>query len=359
MQVIDIGLPSRGRRVRRAVWVLLLGACASTENPTATTIRVGWQVSWATQGQIAQTLQRTNALALNGLRGEFKGFSYGAPLNEAALAGEVDVLFTADQPAAALLARDDRWKIICRLMYSRVALYVPRNSPVRTVADLRGRTIAMPFGAASQRETLKALRAAGLDPTRDTRIVHMDISEQAGVIEAGDGESWGVVDAMAGYDPTAASFEQRGLARMLHLSEVTSVVMLSTDYHERHPGAASDFVKAFIAAYQYYATHQREAGDWFLSASRLRFDPAVLDVAAAVEPNIRAVALRDIDVRLTARDVARLQEAADFNADNGMVKRRVAMRDFIDAKPLEAALRDLVADPARVATVMRAKRAAR
>src|SRR5690606_23399131 len=171
MRVIDIGVRSRGRH---ALCVLLLGACASTEDPTVTTIRIGWQVSWATQGQIAQTLQRTNALALNGLRGEFKGFSYGAPLNEAALAGEVDVLFTADQPAAALLARDDRWKIICRLRHSRVALYVPRNSRIRTVADLRGRTIAMPFGAASLREAFKALRTAGIDPMRDTRIVHMD-----------------------------------------------------------------------------------------------------------------------------------------------------------------------------------------
>ncbi|MDF2771064.1 MAG: hypothetical protein K0S86_557 [Geminicoccaceae bacterium] len=345
--------------VCRVVCALLVVACASAEHPTATTIRVGWQVSWATQGQIAQALQRTNALALNGLHGEFKGFSYGAPLNEAALAGEVDVLFTADQPAAALLARDDRWKIICRLMYSRVALYVPRDSPIRTIADLRGRTIAMPFGAASQREVLKALRAAGLDPVRDTRIVHMDISEQAGVIEGGNVQSWGAVDAMAGYDPTAATFEQRGVARMLHVSEVTSVVMLSADYYQRHPGAAKEFLKSFIAAYYYYATHQHQAGDWFLSASRLRFDPAVLEAAAAVEPNVRAVALQDIDVRLTARDAARLQEAADFNADNGMVKRRVAMRDFIDVKPLEAALRELAGDPPRVATATRAERAPR
>jgi hypothetical protein len=83
----------------------------------------------------------------------------------------------------------------------------------------------------------------------------------------------------------------------------------------------------------------------------------VLDVAAAVEANIRAVTLQDIDVRLTPRDVSRLQEAADFNADNGMVRRRVAMRDFIDVKPLEAAMRELATDPARVATAIPARRA--
>ena len=50
------------------------------------------------------------------------------PLNEAALAGEVDVLFTADQPALALCHRDRKWKMIGRLMYNRVGTFVPFSS---------------------------------------------------------------------------------------------------------------------------------------------------------------------------------------------------------------------------------------
>src|SRR4051812_23027680 len=77
-------------------------------------IRIGWQVPWATQGQVVQALKHTNVLALNDLRADFKGFSYGGPLNEAAIAGSVDAIFTADQPAATLLAAGGRWTIVAR-----------------------------------------------------------------------------------------------------------------------------------------------------------------------------------------------------------------------------------------------------
>ena len=113
-------------------------------------IRIGWQIPWATQGQLTQILKHTDILEKNGLKAEFKGFNYGPPLNEAALAGEVDVIFTADQPAATLLTKNPNWVIIGRLMYNRVSLYVPPKSAITSVADLRGKTVAMPFGAAAQ-----------------------------------------------------------------------------------------------------------------------------------------------------------------------------------------------------------------
>src|SRR5262245_28103541 len=93
---------------------LVVGSEASG-NPIAarlTPVRLGWQTTWATQGQITQVLKHTNVLKKNDLEGTFVGLSYGAPLNEAALAGEVDVIFTADQPAAILLARGVDWVII-------------------------------------------------------------------------------------------------------------------------------------------------------------------------------------------------------------------------------------------------------
>ena len=68
---------------------LLLVSCAqeidtfSAQQTDTTPIRIGWLVSWGTQGQIAQTLKHTDILEKNSLQGEFKGFSYGGPLAEA------------------------------------------------------------------------------------------------------------------------------------------------------------------------------------------------------------------------------------------------------------------------------------
>ena len=67
------------------------------EAPARLPIRIGWQTTWATQGQLAVILMKTDILRSAGFEPEFVGFSYGGPLNEGALAGEVDVAEGLDQ----------------------------------------------------------------------------------------------------------------------------------------------------------------------------------------------------------------------------------------------------------------------
>src|SRR5262245_50571137 len=81
-----------------------LAACTGEKtNSGPTPIRIGWQTAWVPQAQLAMVLKNTKFLESNGLRGEFKSFSYGGPLSEAALADQIDVLFAADQPAINLI----------------------------------------------------------------------------------------------------------------------------------------------------------------------------------------------------------------------------------------------------------------
>jgi ABC-type nitrate/sulfonate/bicarbonate transport system substrate-binding protein len=330
----------------------LLPACAGREEQREIDrIRIGWQVPWATQGQVVQVLKHTNLLALNGLAGDFKGFSYGGPLNEAALAGEVDVLFTADQPAAMLLARGGRWTIVGRLMYNRVAIYVPPESSIRALTDLKGKRVAIPYGAAAQRDALKAIREAGLDPGEDVESRHLDIYEQASIVAAGSRQSWGSVDALVGFDPTPALFEHQGLARMLHVGRVVSLVLMADAYLEAEPDAARRFLAAFIEAWHYYARHPGEANRWFQEESRLDFDLSVLDLAASVEPNVRAEAIEDVRTLLDEGDLAVLEEAAGFLVEHGLAKVQVTMADHLDQRPMEAARAAVVGDgydPSRV-----------
>lgn len=311
--------------------LMTFGAITKVSSDTKLTpIRIGWQTTWATQGQIAQTLSHTNVLSKNGLQATFVGVSYGAPLNEAALAGDVDVIFTADQPAAALLARSDDWVIIGRLMFNRVAIYVPADSPVKTVADLKGKTIPMPFGAAAQRVAFKAIADAGLDPRADIDAVNLDITEQAGIVQRGTSASWGEVDAMAGFDPMVAILEVNKSARMLHIGKVTSVIVMSRTYISAYPGAPERFLRAFVEAVFYFARHIEQANEWFLKASQLNFGHDVLALAASVEPNLLATSVRDIRISLTPQVVEGLQEAADFLYDQSLIGRQLEIAEHID-----------------------------
>ncbi len=338
-------LKIRSSIVISLVTLLSLVGCGPGPKDNATTlVRIGWQVPWATQGQITQVLAHTNILERNGLSGEFKGFTYGGPLNEAALAGEVDVIFTADQPAATLLAAGGDWLIIGRLMYNRVAIYVPPESAIQSVADLRGKTIAIPFGAAAQRDALKAIQEAGLDPAKDVTSINLDIYEQTSVVQSGTRQKWEKFDAMVGFDPTPAIFEHEGQARMLHVGKVVSLVLMSQDFISKQPQAPKRFLRAFTEAYFYYATHQEQANNWFKEASKLTFDTAVLDIAAAVEPNIKASSIRDVRITLTEEDLKVMGEAAEFIYKQGLIKNAVNMRDRVNMSYAEEVTKDFKAE---------------
>lgn len=305
-------------------------------------VRIGWQTIWATQGQLAMILKRTNILELNGLKGEFKGFTYGGSLNEGALAGEVDVIFTADQPACMLLARGAKWKIIGRLIYNRVGTIVPPDSNIKSISDLKGKNIGIPFGAAAQRETLKALKEAALDPTKDVKCLNIGIYEQVNVIQKGNNQQWPDIDAFSTWDPTLADLELKNKARVLDYGLVTAVIVMSEDFIKKHPDAAVDFLKSYITAFYYYATHQKEANMWFKEEAKLDFDTAVLDLAASVEPNLKATALEEININLSDNDIQIIQSGADFIYEQKLTDKYIKdVKEYINLDFLKQAVREL------------------
>ncbi len=281
-------------------------------------IRVGWQQTWATQGQLAVILKEESILKELGYDAEFVGFSYGAPLNEGALAGEVDVLFTADQPAIALCNRDNTWGMIGRLMYNRVGTFVPTDSAIKAPSDLKGKTIAIPFGAAAHRETLAAVLGAGLDPVKDINPVNMGIKEVAVLAKSG---KWDTIDAGSAWDPVFAQLESSGLVRTVASGKVTSVVVMDDDFVKKYPKADYHFMQAMGKAYEIYKTDQAGANQRFIAESNLSFSPAALDLAATVEPNLEKG--NSIRVTLNAEDLKNIQSAADFMFDAKILKKKV------------------------------------
>ncbi len=313
-----------------AAFIIISTRSADNQDDSMIKMRIGWQIPWAVEGQLTQILKHTSLLADNGLEGEFKGFSYGGPLNEAALAGDLDVIFTADQPAATLLAKTPRWVIIGRLMYNRVSLYVPPLSPVNSVADLQGKTVAMPFGAAAQRMALKAEQDAGLDPKSDVNNINLGIYEQSDLVRDPKAIKWGDIDAMAGFDPTPAIFEEKGLIKNLQVGKVVSVIMMSEDFINKNPSAPAKFLQAFYSAYDFYRNNTEQANQWFIEEAKLDITPKALEIAASLEPNLNSEN-NSIRIDFNDDDYKIMQEAADFIYDQELVEKRVTMKDYVDS----------------------------
>jgi len=302
-----------------------------------TKIRIGWQIPWATQGQLTQVLKHTSLLAENGLEAKYSGFVAGPPLNEAAMAKAVDVIFTADQPAATLLSKNPNWVIIGRLMYNRVSLYVPPNSPIKTVSGLKGKTVGMPFGAAAQRMALKAEEDAGLTPGVDVTNVNLGIYEQGDLVKDPKALKWGTMDALAGFDPSPALFEDKGLVRNLQVGKVVSLIVMSKEYIAQNPNAPVQFLTAFNGAYKYYKNNVTQSDSWFIEESKLKLTSKPLAIASSMEPNLKAKSDSEIRIGFIEDDYKIMQDAADFLLKQGLIKKEIVMKDFVDLSFLKKA----------------------
>jgi len=307
-------------------------------------VRIGWQIAWATQGQLAQVLEHTNALSLNGLKGDFKSFTYGVPMSEAALADELDIAFVGDQPAINLISSSANWKLVARLMDFRVAIVVPANSPIMTVADLKGKTLGIPLGSSTHRVALEMLTQAGLNPKEDLKILNIDILEQSDIVHAGGGKSWTNVDALASWDHHIALYESEGLAKILKSGTALGVVAMSENFIKSHPDAAAGFLAALKLAYYYYATHQDQADTWFADAIQGKFDLGLLRQVASIEPNLKVKTFQEIHIELTNDRLFALQAAADFAYKLKLIQDLIKIEDSFNPTLAENAERKLISD---------------
>lgn len=309
-----------------ALLACMTGSPQSIDDPNAgIPIRIGWQTTWATQGQLSVLLQQHDWLAKLGFEATFVGFSYGGPLNEGALAGEVDVLFTADQPALVLCQKDTNWGAIGRLMYNRVGTLVPQNSPVIDATELKEASVAIPVGAAAHRETLSAIQP---NVDKPLRIYNMGVQEIAALVSRGENNGkWGEIDAVSAWDPVLAELEINHNARVVDYGQVTSLIMMSDRFSMSHPKSAAQFMRAFNSAYLAYQQDPSAANNAFLEHSQLSISEKALSLASDIEPNLKAGA--DIRTTLNQADITALQRASDFMSEVQILKSPLIATDCI------------------------------
>lgn len=292
-------------------------------------LRIGWQVPWSVQGQLVQILKHTPILSKHKIEAEFIGRNYGPELNEIALGGALDVILTADQPAAALFLKDKGWVGVSRLMYNRTTTYVPPKSPIKKVSDLKGKTIGVPFGAAAQRIINESLVANKMDPTTDAKFINLAMPEHAPLIKrSADGEKWDQFDALSGFDPIPAILEAKGLVRTIDEGKVVSMVLMNKEFLAKNKDAAKRMQAALIDAYEYYQKNQAEADKWFLEEAKLEgADVKALALAASMEPNLKAKNKSKMTLNFTPADIELAQKGADFVAKS--TGKAISIKDYV------------------------------
>lgn len=208
----------------------------------------------------------------------FRSFSYGAPENQAMAAGELQIASAGMGPAIIAAARLPA-KLIAITILEQTAIIVAKNSPIKTVAQLKGKKVAFP-GEGSQQYPLllKALADAGLKVT-DIELYKTKGSDVGTLVESGS------VDAGITWDPHVSNALAGGKTRVLIKAEKIMPIKAGhyigngeyarIDFIEKHPDLVQALVNANVKAIDYILKHPKESAK--LWSQQIGFPEKVID----------------------------------------------------------------------------------
>jgi sulfonate transport system substrate-binding protein len=305
-----------------------IGKSASNSKP----ITVGWQTVWAPAGEIAQALIHTDIAKQCGVSLDYKGFLFGTEMNEAALNHDLDCETTGSIPAISLLAHSKDWTIVGRFIFHSLAIVARNPSKIKTIADLKGKSVAVPFGSGPHPYLLSLLKKTKLgigDSDGQVKLINISPSEQVLALQQGS------VDAIASWEPQTTIALNRKLGKVIDEEKAIGFIIVTNQLLKEHPDSVVHLLQAYIRASYFVAKHHLEADEWFAKASG--FDKQLINQIKVIEPNLSAKNLSQVNLNLSATDIAETQELADIMLENQLIRSPVKLRDRIDLSFLEKA----------------------
>jgi sulfonate transport system substrate-binding protein len=290
-----------------ATAVLAAGQAGATE-----ALRIGYQ-----KGGGLLTLLKTQGtlekqLAPQGYEVKWIEFPAGPQMLEALNAGSLDIATTgAPPPIFAQAAGVD-------LVYigaepgagASEALFVPNHSPVRTVAQLKGKRVALQKGSGSHFLLVAALQRAGLKLS-DIVPVYMTPADARAAFIGGSIDAWVV------WDPYLASAQDtldvRVLADYRGLPEVNGFYEASRAFVVKSPKIVSQVMAQVARTCAWSGAHQAEIGKTI--AGQTGLSPKLV--------NVWQSRIRCDTKPVSPEVVANQQKVADLFFDLKLIPRRI------------------------------------
>ncbi|MFD7426021.1 ABC transporter substrate-binding protein [Streptomyces sp. NPDC059818] len=253
-------------------------------------------------------------LAPLGERVVFHPYTNGVRTGELLTQGVIDFGGTGSTPpiTAQAAGHDIVYTAVSAPRPEHGALLVPEDSPVRTVADLKGSTVHLAIGSWQTHLIAKALDDAGLSYADDITAVRSgDDSEQ--LVRTGEIAAW-----VAQGDRLAAARRTGGLRTLIRTGDVISdrsVFFTRRDLAESRPEVIEALTRALRRADGWAAAHPRQAAEIAsadLGGSADDWETALETLPWTIEP-------------VTDAFIAEQQEAADIFHRTGFIERPVTV----------------------------------
>ncbi len=315
------------RRTATAALLALAATGARAQGAAPATLRIGYQKSSTliTVLKIRGTLEQQ--LAPLNVKISWHEFANGLPLLESLNVGNVD--FSADVadtvPVFAQAAGAELTYVAQEAPSpSAQAIVVKADSPLKKVADLKGKKVAFAKGAGVHYLLIAALAQAGLS-LKDIEPAYLAPADGRAAFEKG------AVDAWVIWDPFLAAVQAQSPVRVLADGRDLAS-------YQRYYLASRAFAKARPEVLDRVYTELKKAGQWVKAspkdAAALLATAWGLDAATIEQANSR----RSYEVRpVLQAALAEQQKIADVFLAEKLLPKKVNAQDVVLFKPGAAA----------------------
>ena len=214
----------------------------------------------------------------------WSAFPSGPPMVEALNGGAVDVGFIGNIPPLNAQVAGVPFKIVGAALpknpkVTQFAIVVPANSPIRSIADLKGKRITIQNGTTTHIIILKALAAAKLKP-EDVTLVNLPGSDARAAFDRGDVDAWVTIE------PNVSAVELHGGRVLANAAEwllpyqflIANPTALAD---ERKSAALGDFAARFARAQKWVSENKDAWAKTYSQTTKAPEDVAKLVVDRA------------------------------------------------------------------------------
>ncbi|MDX3775504.1 ABC transporter substrate-binding protein [Chromatiaceae bacterium AAb-1] len=252
----------------------------------------------------------------------FFEFPAAAPLGEALNAGALDVGLIGDAPFVFAAAAGRGIKAIIASQTTGIygnAILVGKNSPIQTVADLKGKKLVTTRGSIGHYLTLVALEQAGLTPN-DVELIFLLPGDARPLLDSGRADAWVV------WGPYIA----------IAIADEHARILASSDDYYLSAGFIAATEKAIdnkAAQLQDFVERADKARQWALdnpeafSAAISKVTGLPYELHLALERNTTVV-----QVPIDDKVIAELQQIADVYYRHKLLRRKLDVRNSFDTR---------------------------
>jgi sulfonate transport system substrate-binding protein len=247
-------------------------------------------------------------------------FQFGPPMLEALGLGAIDFGEVGDTPPIFAQAAGAKVVYAAATPAAQHALLVLEGSPIRALADIKGKKIAFARGSSAHNFTIRLLAKAGLGYS-DIVPAYLAPSDAMAAFARGNVDAWVV------WDPYFALAQRHQKARVVattkDVAESNSFYLANSDFATKYPKVLVAVIDELTKVTAWAARNRDKLA-------------AIISAVTGVELEVEQITVNRADIgarAITPEVIAQQQEIADAFLKLGLIPKPIVVRNAVWSPP--------------------------